>query len=133
VTQDARIGEADFGRGAQSKSGFFGVPALMELAQDAGIDPMTYDLHGGESIGRLAQRVALFLSELVEQHAGETVVIVCHGGVIRVALFTLLKLPTSSIATLKHVNTAYTILDLVEDGSWRAQVIAASDHLDEVS
>jgi broad specificity phosphatase PhoE len=130
VVKDARIAEANFGNGAKSKSGLFGVIALVEIAQETGVDPFMYDAHGGESIGALAQRVEPFFTELLPKYHGKTVMVVCHGGVIRVTLLNLLKLSCEDIKSLGHKNTAYSILDVQEDGSWRAHVIAEKKHLE---
>lgn len=47
---------------------------------------------GGESTTAFRARVRTTVDLLIEQHAGETVVAVCHGGVINVALASVLGL-----------------------------------------
>ena len=42
-----------------------------------------YRYPGGESMMMLAQRVYDLLDEVKEQHSGKTVMLVCHGGVLR--------------------------------------------------
>ena len=42
-----------------------------------------YSYPGGESMLRLAQRVYNFLDEVKEKYSDKTVMIVCHGGVLR--------------------------------------------------
>lgn len=42
--------------------------------------------HGGETVRRLYERATACASELLAAHAGEEIVLVCHGGVVRVLL-----------------------------------------------
>ena len=48
--------------------------------------------YGGENPERFRARIVPTLNAVVEAHAGETVVVVCHGGVINVYLAALLAL-----------------------------------------
>ncbi len=59
---------------------------LQEAADSYGLDfdhnPFHPIAHGGESWGQFMLRVGAALHRIVHTHAGKTVVIVCHGGVI---------------------------------------------------
>lgn len=60
-----------------------------ELYQQREQDPLDIAPPGGESILQMQQRAFKVLDEILQQHAGETVAIVCHGltiAVIRVRL-----------------------------------------------
>lgn len=60
-----------------------------ELYQRREQDPLDIAPPGGESILQMQQRAFKVLDEILQQHAGETVAIVCHGltiAVIRVRL-----------------------------------------------
>ena len=48
---------------------------------------------GGESLVAFQQRVTAGLNRLIEAHSGQSLVIVCHGGVINVAMHWLLGAP----------------------------------------
>lgn len=56
---------------------------------------------GGESAAEFRARVAPCLEQILRDHAGQTVGIVCHGGVIRMALSILLDLPLPKTAGLE--------------------------------
>jgi 2,3-bisphosphoglycerate-dependent phosphoglycerate mutase len=49
--------------------------------------------YGGENPERFRDRIVPTLNAVIEAHPGETVVVVCHGGVINVYLAALLGLP----------------------------------------
>jgi probable phosphoglycerate mutase len=61
---------------------------------------------GGESLRRFHDRVAAALARMVDGHAGQTVLVVCHGGVIDVAFRTFLRLGLQSPFNLWTVNTS---------------------------
>ncbi|MDR3634554.1 MAG: histidine phosphatase family protein [Isosphaeraceae bacterium] len=52
---------------------------------------LDYTHEGGESYLEIRERVVPALWEIVERHVGETIIVVAHGVVIRVALTTLLE------------------------------------------
>ncbi len=66
---------------------------------------------GGESIVGFRQRVRSRVRQLAETHAGKTVVLVCHGGVINAAMYGLMAAadaePRRSVR-LDPVNTSIT-------------------------
>ena len=129
VKQDPRIIEIDFGSFSGKVGDFKGTRALIEQARLNGVDSFTYSVGGGESIEHVVKRARPFFDELVERHHRQTVVVVSHGGLIRIMVQQLIRLSHEDLVATKHENTAYTILELAEDGSYRAHVIAATDHL----
>ncbi|MFM1769042.1 MAG: Phosphoserine phosphatase 1 [Verrucomicrobiota bacterium] len=56
---------------------------------------------GGESAADFRARVAPCLEQILRDHPGQTVGVVCHGGVIRMALSILLELPLPKTAGLE--------------------------------
>lgn len=60
---------------------------------------------GGESFYELQARVVPALNEIALRHAGENVLIVCHGGPIRVYLAHLLGAPLSEMWHMTIANT----------------------------
>jgi broad specificity phosphatase PhoE len=56
---------------------------------------------GGESAAEFRARVAPCLEQILRDHPGQTVGVVCHGGVIRMALSILLDLPLRKTAGLE--------------------------------
>ena len=56
-------------------------------------DPYAVTFPGGETIAELHHRVALGVRDVMARHAGGTVVVCCHGGVINAVLRLALKSP----------------------------------------
>ena len=65
-------------------------------------DPATFTPPGGEATNEAQTRVASRWKRLMNEHRGGTLLLVSHGGVIRLLLSHLLLFPVSSIARL-HV------------------------------
>ncbi len=83
--QEIRVGEADglHPDEARARYGWNGTPDVYQP-----IAP------GGESAGEFLLRVGRALTRIVHQHAGKTVVIICHGGVIDGSLTCFMGLST---------------------------------------
>ena len=86
---------------------------------------------GGESFAEIRRRVCPVFEELARRHRGETILIVAHGVVIRVALTSLLSEFTPADFDRIAIDFA-SVNDLWFDGtSWTAralnQVVAPSD------
>ncbi len=96
----AELREVDFGDwtglGWKEVEARFGTSAFGWLDQlEQGAMP------GGESAQALRARVEPLLRELLPRHAGGQVAVVCHGGVIRMALAILLDWPLSRMAAFE--------------------------------
>jgi broad specificity phosphatase PhoE len=74
---------------------------------------------GAEPVPVWRQRVAACLEQILAQHPGGAVAVVCHGGVIRVALAHLLDLPLPKLA---HFEVDYASLTLVDHRPGRSVV-----------
>ena len=82
-------------------------------------DPHREMAPGGESWVSFLGRVGAALRALVERHAGETVVVACHGGVIIGSMINGLGLPnTGGHFRIGPENTSLTEW-LVDDEAWR--------------
>ena len=77
VETDHRLREQDFGRYEGSDRD--------DPVYQAEKRKFAHSHFGGESIMKLAQRVYNRMDEIVEKYSGRTVLIVCHGGVCRMA------------------------------------------------
>lgn len=66
---------------------------------------------GAEPVPTWRQRVAACLEQILARHPGGTVAVVCHGGVIRVALAHLLDLPLPKLAHFEVDYASLTLLD----------------------
>lgn len=57
------------------------------------INPVAHTPPGGEALESLHERVIQSWTQLIEKHEGEKILLVCHGGVIRVILADILGIP----------------------------------------
>jgi probable phosphoglycerate mutase len=114
VQQDCGVcevhpGEAD-GLTWQEFSDRFGVPAPGEHYR-----PWA---PGAESWSSFVARVGVTILDLVERHAGQTVVVACHGGVIDAAFVVLGGLPVRRPFDTFVTNTAITEWAEAPSGRW---------------
>ena len=84
----------------------FGVAAYdwLEIMERSGIP-------NGESAGAVKARVQPCLQRILEESAHQNVAVVCHGGIVRVALCLLLDIPFGHMA---HFNVDYGSVTVVE-------------------
>lgn len=71
-------------------------------------EPYHRGFPGGETLADFHHRAAAALHDLAYRHHGGTVVIACHGGVIDVAMRSLLRLPATGAFDLYTLNTSIT-------------------------
>lgn len=83
---------------------------------------------GGESGLQIEERIAGFLDDMRENHLGETVVAVTHGGVLCVLLWHILKFPYNTISRLRCDNTCICGLSFSE-GKWTVELWNDTAHL----
>lgn len=84
---------------------------------------------GGENYRQIFSRFNGFLTRVAEQHTGDDVVAVSHGGLIASVLPRLCAIPNvAGQQTLWLANTAVTEL-VLEDGAWRCERWNGRDHL----
>jgi alpha-ribazole phosphatase len=76
--------------------------------------PTTVRFPGGESYDELRRRVGASLATLREAHAGERVVAVTHGGVIRAVLAEILELPSERVFRLSVDPASITRVEWLE-------------------
>lgn len=70
---------------------------------------------GGESIGKLAERVTACFGEILEKHAEKNLLLVAHGAVNRVILCNALGLPLSRMFNLQQDYGCLNIIDYFPD------------------
>jgi len=86
---------------------------------------------GGESLAAFSYRTGQALYELVEGYRGTTMMVVCHGGVIDVAMRLFLGLGMSTQFVLWTLNTSITEFATTDDpGVWRLVRYNDAAHLD---
>jgi probable phosphoglycerate mutase len=93
-------------------------------------DPYAVTFPGGETLADFHHRIGRAFHDIVEAHDGETVVVVCHGGVIDAAFRTLLHLPMAGAFELRTANTSLTELLRVRTGRWQLVRYNDAAHLE---
>jgi len=85
---------------------------------------------GAESLQGFHFRVSLALENLIAKHVGESIMVVCHGGVIDVAIRQLLDLPRRGQFDLWTLNTSLTEFVVDDTGAKRGRwtLIRYNDH-----
>lgn len=82
-------------------------------------DPHHEVFPGGETIAEFHLRVGAAISRTVREHAGRTIVVACHGGVVDAAFRLLLRaVPTGSFE-LQTLNTSITEFRQAPSGTWQ--------------
>ena len=101
---DATLKEMDFGdwEGRLLQDVWQADPDLVSRFYD---DPGSVTPPGGESTADAQSRIVKGWQALMQERSGEDLLLVCHGGVIRLLLSHLLDLPLSSIVRL-HIPYA---------------------------
>lgn len=127
--QELRIGEAD-GMTNQEAWSRFGVPNF-----DA--EPLRPIAPGGESWGEFTLRVGRALTRITSEHAGKTIVIVCHGGVIDCSFIHFFQMPSLVLPpTDFHTrNTSITYWEYVNRRArnlWRLNSYNDIAHLHDI-
>jgi alpha-ribazole phosphatase len=91
--------------------------------------PDEVQIPGGENFLELETRASKAVQELVVKHAGETVLVVSHGGTIRSILCAALHIPLKYFWNIRQDNTAVNIIDFYEDRTIVA-LVNDTHHLD---
>jgi 2,3-bisphosphoglycerate-dependent phosphoglycerate mutase len=92
-------------------------------------DPYGVTFPGGETLADFHHRVGTTLHEVIERHAGTTVMVVCHGGVIDFVMRFALRTPPTGVFELYTGNASLTELVAVRPGRWRLVRYNDSSHL----
>jgi probable phosphoglycerate mutase len=81
-------------------------------------DPHGVTFPGGETVAAFHHRVGVALRATVDRHIGQTLVVVCHGGVVDAALRIALRSPSTGNFEVHTRNTSLTEIVLVRPGRW---------------
>ncbi len=124
-TEDIRLREQDFGV-------FEGRPIvdLLEKMEGEKADFATFVPEKGESRVEFQKRIIHFFEEKRRLHAGETVLIVTHYGVINILLGWLLGHDDPLATDWRIGNGSVTILDIDQDGQGQPHIVNDSEHLE---
>jgi probable phosphoglycerate mutase len=92
-------------------------------------DPFGVTFPGGETIAEFHYRVGAAVRRLLDEHAGKTVLIFCHGGVIDTVLRQALKTSPTGAFNINTLNTSITELELVRPNRWSLRRYGDTAHL----
>jgi len=88
------------------------------IEQHGPVDQMAHPYRelapGGESRASFFLRVGVALEQLIADNVGQSVMVVCHGGVVDVAVRTLLRIQPENRFYLSTINTSLTELSTTE-------------------
>ncbi|MEZ4517988.1 MAG: histidine phosphatase family protein [Chloroflexota bacterium] len=96
---------------------------------------ITPDRENGESLMHFRVRVGSFIEELTERHHDETVIAVCHGGVIEMAFDHIFNIGPWRRCEVWCKNTGVTRYEFVElpgREMWRLHYHSRVDHLRDI-
>ena len=71
-------------------------------------DPVKYQPEGAEPLLDFRQRIATAMQELLANHMGQHVLVVCHAGVMRMALLHFLGIPLEHVFRIQVGNAGIT-------------------------
>ncbi|MEE9385338.1 MAG: histidine phosphatase family protein [Nannocystaceae bacterium] len=111
---DVRLAEIDFGE-LEGKTYDDVRRAHPELYARWMQHPTTVRFPGGEGYAQLRARVLTCISRLRQQHVGETILVVAHGGVIRCVLAAVLGLPSEHIFRLDQSYGGISRVDYYDE------------------
>jgi alpha-ribazole phosphatase len=79
-------------------------------------DIVNFRVPGGENLLDLRDRVMSAIVEITENHRGENVLVVAHGGANRVILLNAIGAPLSSLFNIEQEYCCLNIIDYYVDG-----------------
>ncbi|MDI6630834.1 MAG: alpha-ribazole phosphatase [Thermoanaerobacteraceae bacterium] len=94
--------------------------------------PYTTRLPGGESLCEVATRAVRALQQIAANHADEQVLVVSHGGTIRAAIGSLLRMDLNQYWRLRQDNAALNVLELFEEGKAILMLFNDCAHLRDI-
>jgi 2,3-bisphosphoglycerate-dependent phosphoglycerate mutase len=116
IEEDERFGEHDPGPDCDGMAMSDFVAAFgTESWED---DPFGVTFPGGETLALFHYRVGAAIRSLVDDHPDQTVLVVCHGGVIDAAMRHALRTPSTGAFLLWTVNTSITEFTLSRPNKW---------------
>lgn len=95
-------------------------------------DPHVEIFPGGETSAQFHLRVGETISRTVATHAGKTVVVACHGGVVDAAFRYLLRTAPTGLFELQTRNTSITEFQHTPSGAWRLARYNDAAHLHDL-
>lgn len=79
-------------------------------------DLVNYRVPQGENLLDLEQRVMPVISEIIERHKGQEILVAGHGGVNRIILLNAIGAPLAGMFNIEQNYGCYNIIDYFADG-----------------
>ncbi|MEX5364213.1 alpha-ribazole phosphatase family protein [Pseudomonas guariconensis] len=120
VQREAGVRELHFG----DWEGRSAAQIMQEQADDLGrfwADPYGYTPPNGEPVSAFAERVLAAVDDLAGQHQGKRVLLITHGGVMRLLLARARGLPREQLLQVEVGHGALRRLHLASDGQLREE------------
>jgi len=128
VVLDARLRERHFGVGEGMTYEEVDRAYPGAFARIRNVDP-DFVIPGGESRRQFHQRVRGAFDSLAQAHAGKTIVIVTHGGVLATFFRHVHDIPLDIAHPIAITNASYNVLDY-DSERWRVVTWSDSAHLE---
>jgi probable phosphoglycerate mutase len=127
IVTDARLRERHLGifQGLNAEETTAKYPAERRLLRSIGPD---YVIPGGESMRQQVERNVGYLNELAQKHAGDTIVVVTHGGVVSGFFRHTLAIPLDAPRRFEFVNAGINVF-FRENGNWMLLTWGDVSHL----
>ncbi|PRX29865.1 alpha-ribazole phosphatase/probable phosphoglycerate mutase [Orenia metallireducens] len=94
-------------------------------------DPALNGAPEGESLKDVQERSIKKLEEIISRHLGNTILIVSHGGVIKVLISTLFGIPLAKAWQLMQSNTSVNIINYYEEDKVALELFNCTKHLED--
>lgn len=91
-----------------------------------------YRIPNGESLSDLYERTAQAMEHWAKQYAGQTLIVVSHGGVLGQFLRYVVGIPLERQRYYKFVNCAYNVFTRETAGHWLMHCWGDTSHLDAI-
>jgi probable phosphoglycerate mutase len=104
-------------------------------ASERPFSPLVVDTEAAETFMHFRTRVGLFVEDIVQQHRGEVVLVVCHGGVVECVFDHVFNIGPWRRCEVWDHNTAVTHFEYVEHRGrevWRLHYHNRIEHLREL-
>ena len=81
------------------------------------VNPTVTRIPGGETLNEVAQRCMSGINEIKAEHEQQTVLLVAHGGIIRIIISSLIGINLNEYWKIQQDNTALNIIEIHDDKS----------------
>jgi broad specificity phosphatase PhoE len=112
---------------------YVGIPVLKfkEIRKKSGEDKYKFRPEGGEDYLDLKARANKFLDETLTKYKGKTILVVTHGGIIRVLLGMIFNKTTKEASEMDIPNTCISMIEFKKKKKYDVKLLMCVGHLDE--